>query len=133
MSVNTIEQRLNQSPGLRDFFAEIERDRQRLELRKINADPEKHRDTMLMGDSGLRYRFFEIKTGRVSRARFAYSMTPNAAGYYLTWRETIKSDRTGKREYIRGHKLRREAKDSALKGYENFKALRHNRAAGGRR
>lgn len=118
--MNQIEQRLLGDPTIRSMLLDLERSSQKRQIAEIKADPEKYRDTKLMGDQGLRYRYFEIKTGKTTCVRFAWATTPNAAGYYLTWQERINA-KGGKREFIRGHKLRRDAKDSARKSHENFK------------
>lgn len=83
----------------------------------IEADPAAHRDTTLMSDRGLRYRFYQV-TDHTKVVRYCYATLPNAAGYWLTWTETLING-NGKREYIRGQKLRREALESALCAYEN--------------
>lgn len=116
----SLEQRLMSDPTILDLCLDLERMRQKRELQEIERDPAAHRDTKLMSDAGLRYRYFEAKTGKTTRVRFAWATTPNAAGYYLTWQENINS-KGGKREYVRGHKLRKDAKDSALKSFNRFK------------
>ena len=118
--MNHIEQRLAADPVIQSMLIDMERSRQKRELAKIEADPETHRDTCLMAGE-LRWRYWEVKTGKTTCARFAWATTPNAAGYFLTWQES-RNAKGGKREYIRGHKLRKDAKESARKSYENFKA-----------
>lgn len=109
------------SNPLRDLLLDFERDRQRRELERIAADPAACRDTVLMGARGLRYRYWEIKTGKSAWVRHCYATRPNAAGYFLCWREQLNSKGEGKREFIRGHKRRRDARESALKSYEREK------------
>ena len=90
--------------------------RQAREQAVIDADPKANRDTTLMGDAGLRYGYWACSNGLV---RYCYATTKNAAGYWLTWTETEQKDGTGVRTLIRGHKRRKDAKESARKGYEN--------------
>jgi len=108
---------------LRALFEDFERERQAVELAAIAKDPKAHRDTKLFGPRGLRYTYFQVKTGKTSAVRFCYATTPNAAGYWLTWKETV-TKKTGVRENVRGHARRRDARESALKGFENHKIKR---------
>jgi hypothetical protein len=102
---------------LDDLWREVVVAQQRMELREIAKDPAAHRDTTLMGERGLRYRYWTGKNPRKQTVNFCYSTTPNAAGYFLAWQETIDAKGNGKRERIRGYKLRREAKESALNNW----------------
>jgi len=120
--MNKIEQRLLGDPAIRSMLLDLERITQRRQLAEIQSDPAAHRDTTLMGAKGLHWRYWTVKTGKTARVNFCYATTPNAAGFYLTWQETINSKGNGKRQYIRGHKLRRDAKESALKSFERFKS-----------
>ena len=112
------ERELNRRLG--PIFEEFERDMQRAQLSRIKDDPAAHRDTTLMGPKGISYRYFERKIARGRRVRFCWMTVPNAAGYYLTWQETRFANGDTKREFIRGHELRKDAKASAVKSYENL-------------
>lgn len=103
---------------------------QEAELERIRSDPKKHRDTTLMGERGLRYRYYRPfrksnkREHQGKEVRYCYATTPNAAGYYLTWTELVIRSSNGamksaRRVYIRGHERRKDAKESALKGAEN--------------
>ena len=98
----------------RSLWLDFMRDIQRAEIERIEADPERYRDTTLAGPKPFRYRYF--KRGRI---RYCWATTKNAAGYWLTWVEVVNADGSGERKYIRGHRRRNEAKESALKAYEN--------------
>jgi len=107
---------------LNDMWREIVISIQRMQLREIAKDPAAYRDTTLMGDRGLRYRYWTGKNPRKQTVNFCYSTTANAAGYFLAWQETIDAKGNGKRERIRGYKLRREAKESARHHWESSKS-----------
>lgn len=75
-------------------------------------------------EKGLRRRYWEVKPAGSKQkiVRFAYTVTTNATGCYLSFTETITGSRKMKlkRERIFPHDTRREAKAWALKEYRKF-------------
>lgn len=109
---------------LNQILAEFHQDMLRVEADRIKEDPAAHRDTTVF-EGPMRWRYFVLKRAARPELRFCWSTTPNAAGYYLTWQET-RTKKGGKREYIRGHKLRKDARESALKSYQNAAGTVHS-------
>lgn len=99
---------------LSDLWNDIERNLQKGELAEIAKNPHAHRDTRLMGDRGLRWRYWRAKNSKGQRVDFCYATTPNAAGYFLAWDEvTNTSKKTVERQNIRSYEKRKDAKESA--------------------
>jgi hypothetical protein len=113
---------MSNAEAFREMLLDFERAHQQRLKAAISKDPAAHRDTTLMGEDGLRWRYWRVPTSKSSYVAFCYATTKNAAGYYLTWQETVNSKGVGTREFIRGHKLRRDAKESAMKSRDRFMA-----------
>lgn len=102
---------------IRDF----ERQRQTRELAAIHANPRKHKSTMLWGDKGLRWRYFELKKPNGQTVRFCWSTTRNAAGYFASWREVHFKSGKGERYDFAFRKVRLRAKALAEARYTRMK------------
>jgi len=105
-------------------FAQMERERAELEAERVRKDPKKHKLTRLFPagvDPERRHRGFDAGTGpNGRRVWFVYSTARNAAGYFLTWRQTEHPDGRVVRERWCAHKLRRAAKHFARRCWEDF-------------
>ena len=86
---------------------------ERLE-REAKADPVKHKLCMVF-PGGPRYRYF-AKQRRGLVIRWCWSVNRNAAGYFLSWRETVNAKRGGgKRDRFVASRTRAKMKARALK------------------
>lgn len=88
--------------AVRDMLAKmIEEHNQagyRREAEAAKADPLGHKLTKVM-EKGMRYRYYSAgKNGRGQTVLFCWSTNPNAAGFYLGWREVYSVPR-GKRRH----------------------------------
>jgi hypothetical protein len=62
------------------------------EVERIQADPERRKLTRVF-DGPMRWRYWRTKDGRGTEVRYCHCTTPNAAGFYLVWRERRFKDR----------------------------------------
>lgn len=89
-------------------------DRVKRVVEECKTDPERHRNTMVMGERGNAYRYYESKTARLGEIiRWCWTSHKNAAGFYLAFIE-IHKGKAGVRTFARGFERRRDAKADAL-------------------
>lgn len=56
---------------------------------RAKADPKSHKESFVFEDTHYRYNYIDAGTnGRGWSVRYCWTTTRNAAGYYITWRET---------------------------------------------
>jgi hypothetical protein len=84
MTSPTADERIRER--LEPMFRELEQVSMRRESDAAEADPERHKLTRVF-TGPMRYRYWRSKDGRGTKVRYCYCTTPNAAGYYLVFRE----------------------------------------------
>jgi hypothetical protein len=97
---------------LEGLFGEIDQAQLQAELREIRKDPKAHRLTRI-AKPGKRftYRYLRGGTDRQGRTvRFCWAVHPNAAGYWLAWKETIDENRNGERVAWTAHRQKKQAR-----------------------
>jgi hypothetical protein len=84
MTAPTVDERIRER--IQPVMERMEQSIHRSNLERIQADPERYKLTRLF-DGPMRWRYWRSKDGRGTAIRWCYCTTPNAAGYYLVWRE----------------------------------------------
>lgn len=129
MNMNLLTKELNRLFGA--TLIDLERARQKRELEAIRADPRAHKATLLWSD-GKRpnYRYWgDVVNGKGQRVRFCWSTTRNAAGFFMGWRETVRKNRTVKRDMFVSRRVRERVKDIARQRTNALRAKMAARAA----
>jgi len=94
------------------MFAGLRDKDNRRERAAAKADPRAHRLSRLFENPSYRV----IKAGKTQYGDdigFAYSCHPNAAGYFLSWREVVGEEGEGRRDLHVSHLKRKVAKQFA--------------------
>jgi hypothetical protein len=94
----------------RDLMRDMEMDRQKKELATIKDDRASHKMTRLMGPNGGSYVIVIRTSGADGRTvDFCRSCWKNAAGWFLSWRESEREDGAWERTDWQAHKTRKHA------------------------
>ena len=105
----------------RNIWETVERGIQEREIEDIAADPKKHKLTRLMADGkSANYRYYQAKNGKGQVVKFCWNCNRNAAGYFLSWRQThlkkARKDGTiAKRDMWSARKVKNKAEALAMK------------------
>lgn len=119
--------------AVQDLFEQImgrvQRTAQDRELARIRSDPKAHKLTRLMADGkSTSYRYVPAGVDGWNRTVwFCWSCHRNAAGYFLGWREVTRRDGTGKRDQWVARRVRKRAKELAMRRANRFKARQAER------
>ena len=112
-----------------DLMAEIDRNSQRVERRKVRADPKANKLTRLMGEGRTAaYRYWDAgENEQGERVTYCCTTRRNLAGYFLVWRQREKLDNgrwTYRRDRWGAWKVRRRAREECAHRAELVKAER---------
>jgi hypothetical protein len=104
------------------IWQEIEQTRLGRIQQEAKDDPEKHRLTQVLapGVSANVYSYYEWRDLKRARVRWCWMQKPNAAGFYLCWRERLTS-KTLKRTRWSAWKKPERAATEALRRYNKEK------------
>ena len=91
------------------IWNEVQQTSNAAERKAAQANPKAHKLSKLFENASYRY-FSAGRDANGHRIAFCYSCHPNAAGYFLTWREMTGSDGCGSRDLWVAHKQRKVAK-----------------------
>ncbi len=77
-------------------FAQVLGDMREVDAEAAKRNPDRYSRSHVMGrDQGSRYTWYSGgRNGRGQKVRFCYSIGPNIAGRFLTWREVVGKRRT---------------------------------------
>lgn len=79
-----------------DFMRDLERQTRERQLKAAQANPEAHKLTLVLapGTSNGDFSYYRAgRDGRGAQVAWCFMCKPNAAGYYLVWRERATSRR----------------------------------------
>lgn len=101
-------------PEIERMMLEMRVDQLERERARVLADPVKHKLTTLFPEGArMNYHYWPVDKATWPRVRYCYSTERNLAGYFLSWRETVKKDGNGKRDQWIASKRRNTVRDRA--------------------
>lgn len=105
------------------MMLEMQADSLERQRKAVLADPAGHKLTTHFPEGArLAYRFFRVRGKRGPEVRYCYATERNLAGYFLSWRETIRADGSGKRDQWSASKQRKIAKARASARHDAHQA-----------
>jgi hypothetical protein len=90
------------------LFRDLERDNLERERKAAEADPRRHRLSLVFSGGKMNYHYlFGGTDGRGRRVYFCWSIHRNVAGYFLGWRQVTNNKGAGKRDQWVARKTRK--------------------------